>query len=84
MAFVCHDTSFNGFTTPECCFIPDTVEEVNDCRSPAVISFVKKKTQYLPGEKLLISLNKQRKKNKKNSDQSLDIDRLASSLSRIF
>ena len=84
MAFACHDTSFNGFTTPECCFIPDTVEEVplNDCNTYNN-SFVKKKTQYLPGEKLLISLNKQRKK---NSDQisSLDIDRLASSLSRIF
>ena len=82
MAFACHDTSFNGFTTPECCFIPDTVEELNDCNT---YNNSKKKTnQYLPGEKLLISLNKQRKKNKKNSDQSLDIDRLASSLSRIF
>jgi len=80
MAFACHDTSFNGFTTPECCFIPDTVEEVP---LNGVLMPVKKINQYLPGEKLLISLNKQRKK---NSDQisSLDIDRLASSLSRIF
>ena len=78
MAFACHDTSFNGFTTPECCFIPDTVEEVP---LNGVLMPVKKINQYLPGEKLLISLNKQRKK---NSDQTLDIDRLASSLSRIF
>ena len=36
--------------------------------------------EYLPGERLLIKLGKQRKKKK----QSLDVDRVAESLSRVL
>ena len=40
--------------------------------------------EYLPGERLLIKLAKQRKKEKGNKRVTLDIDRVSKSLSRII
>ena len=48
------------------------------------------KVKYLPGEKLLIKLGKERKKNrrtrekKNNHETGIDIDRLSNSLSRVL
>jgi len=48
------------------------------------------KVKYLPGEKLLIKLGKERKKNrrtrdkKNNHEAGIDIDRLSNSLSRVL
>ena len=41
-----------------------------------------KEAKYLPGEKLLIKLGKDRKKEKKNDN--IDVDRLSKSLSRVL
>ena len=41
-----------------------------------------KDAKYLPGEKLLIKLGKDRKKEKKNDN--IDVDRLSKSLSRVL
>ena len=40
--------------------------------------------EYLPGERLLIKLAKQRKKEKGNKRVTLDIDRVSKSLARII
>ena len=42
-----------------------------------------KEAKYLPGEKLLISLHKNRQKEKKKND-NIDVDRLSKSLSRVL
>ena len=42
-----------------------------------------KDAKYLPGEKLLISLHKNRQKEKKKKDD-VDIDRITKSLSRVL
>ena len=42
-----------------------------------------KEPQYLPGEKLLISLHKNRQKEKKKND-NIDVDRLSKSLNRVL
>ena len=42
-----------------------------------------KEAKYLPGEKLLISLHKNRQKEKKKNDE-IDVDRLSKSLSRVL
>ena len=49
---------------------------------PVAQSVVPKEAKYLPGEKLLIKLGKDRKKEKKNDN--IDVDRLSKSLSRVL
>jgi hypothetical protein len=47
----------------------------------------KGEVEYLPGERLLIKLGKQREKEKKNntaSNKSVDVDRITESLSRVL
>ena len=58
--------------------IPDSVKEEKKENNDV---------EYLPGERLLIQLHKQRKKVKKDEDKrenNLDIDRVTESLSRVF
>ena len=75
----CHTTQSNGFFNcqsyfqPEVCPISDPV--------PESIKIQKKNNvQYLPGEKLLIKLNKEKRKKKDN----IDIARITESLKRIL
>ena len=49
---------------------------------PVAQSVVPKEAKYLPGEKLLIKLGKDRKKEKKNDN--IDVDRLSKSLNRVL
>ena len=55
---------------------------------PVAQSVAPKDAKYLPGEKLLISLHRNRQKEKKKNDDVLDIskdvDRITKSLSRVL
>jgi hypothetical protein len=44
----------------------------------------KEPPKYLPGEKLLISLHKNRQKEKKKNDDEIDVLRITQSLSRVL
>ena len=86
MSFACHQDEGSGFFTASSYFNP--IEEEIQCplddNVPETIKAMKKKNNginYLPGEKLLIKLSKQRKKQKK---QSLDVERVTASLGRIL
>jgi hypothetical protein len=62
---------------PEICPLNDVVPEI------VKLSKSNNEVTYLPGEKLLIGLGKQRKK-KKEKKNNIDIDRLTESLSRVL
>ena len=72
----CHVEQSNGFFNcksyfqPEICPISDPVPE--DVK-------IQKKVKYLPGEKLLIKLNKVKKKK-----DNIDIERITKSLNRVI
>jgi len=80
----CHNQNSNGFFSASSYFNP--VEECPlDDNVPETIKIEQKKNNginYLPGEKLLIQLSKQRKKQKKQS--TLDVERVTASLGRIL
>jgi len=85
MSFACHQDEGSGFFTASSYFNP--IEEVCPLADsiPETIKAMKKKNNginYLPGEKLLIQLSKQRKKQKKQS--TLDVERVTASLGRIL
>ena len=75
----------NGFFTASSYFNP--VEECPlDDNVPEIVKAERKKNNginYLPGEKLLIQLSKQRKKQKKTKS-TLDVERVTASLGRIL
>jgi len=84
MSFVCHqdnDSNFFGCTS----FFTPVEEEVcplNDNEPESVKNMEKKNNSihFLPGEKLLIQLSKQKKKPPKD----IDVDRVAASLGKIL
>ena len=72
----CFDAS-SYFKQVEVCPLEDNI--------PEAVKLEKKKDNgvtYLPGERLLIQLNKQRKKKKKNNN--IDVARVTASLGRIL
>ena len=83
----CHNSDSNGFFSGASYFMP-VEEEVCPLEDniPEAIKIEKKKKDngitYLPGERLLIQLSKQRKKNKKNNN--IDVARVTASLGRIL
>lgn len=87
MSFACHQDEGSGFFTASSYFNP-VEEEVCPLADPIpeTIKAMRKKNNdihYLPGEKLLIQLSKQRKKQKKKHT-NLDVERVTASLGRIF
>jgi hypothetical protein len=61
---------------------PEIVQEADD---NSVIIRPTKRNKYLPGERLLMRLNKDKKTAEaKMEDKKIDIDRIANSLSRIL
>jgi hypothetical protein len=84
MAFFCHPEIENAFTcrssfTP---YVPPVEQISLQDHIPESVKEEKKKdggVEYLPGERLLIKIGKQRKKAPK-----LDVDRLSKSLSRVL
>ena len=85
MSFACHQDEGNGFFSASSYF--NSIEECPlDDPIPETIKAMKKKNNginYLPGEKLLIQLSKQRKKQKK-TQSNLDVERVTASLGRIL
>ena len=95
MSFVCHQdntlepSNFFGCTS---FFMPVEEQEVcplNDNVPESVKNMEKKNNgiHFLPGEKLLIQLSKQKKKLAEDlvlRDQNIDIDRVAASLGKIL
>ena len=82
----CHQDEGSGFFSASSHF--DPIEEICplDDPVPETIKAEKKKNNginYLPGEKLLIQLSKQRKKQKK-TQSNLDVERVTASLGRIL
>ena len=87
MSFACHQDEGNGFFSCNSYFMP-VQEEVCPLEDnvPETIKAEQKKNNginYLPGEKLLIQLSKQRKKQKK-TQSNLDVERVTASLGRIL
>ena len=87
----CHQDSGNHFFNCNSQFIPFQEENVCplDDPIPEAVKIDKKKNNgiaFLPGEKLLIQLSKQRKKQnlKKKSKSTLDVERVTTSLGRIL
>jgi len=82
MSFACHQNSgddFFGCTSyfmpvePEICPLEDNVPEIEKKKNNTI--------HYLPGEKLLIQLNKQKKKHTNNH---IDVERITASLGKIL
>ena len=69
-------TDFKPFVSP-IAFAPPVAQ------SNRYTEVAPKDAKYLPGEKLLISLHKNRQKEKKKNDE-IDVDRLSKSLSRVL
>ena len=87
----CHQDEGDGFFNCNSQFIPFQEEICPlDDPTPEAIKIEKKKNKginYLPGERLLIKLNKFEKRKKKNNGRkvnNLDVERVASSLGRIL
>ena len=83
----CHQNSGNGFFSAASYFMP-VQEEICPLEDPIPesVKIEQKKNNginYLPGEKLLIQLSKQRKKQKKKHT-NLDVERVTASLGRIL
>ena len=68
-------TDFKPFVSPIAFVAPVSQSNRNTEVAP-------KEAKYLPGEKLLIKLGKDRKKEKKNDN--IDVDRITKSLSRVL
>ena len=87
MSFACHQDSGNGFFTASSYFNPVEPEicPLEDVIPDTIKAEIKKNNgiNYLPGEKLLIQLSKQRKKQKK-TQSNLDVERVTASLGRIL
>jgi hypothetical protein len=82
----CHQDEGSGFFSASSYFNP--IEEICplDDPIPEAVKIERKKNNginYLPGEKLLIQLSKQRKKQKKKHT-NLDVERVTASLGRIL
>ena len=89
MSFACHQDEGNGFFSASSYF--NTVVEPEICpledNVPEAVKIERKKNNginYLPGEKLLIQLSKQRKKQNLKKQSNLDVERVTSSLGRIL
>jgi hypothetical protein len=73
----CHTEESNGFFNCQSYF----QQEICPLADPVPESVkIQKKNEYLPGEKLLIKLNKEKRKKKDN----IDIARITESLKRIL
>ena len=77
--FTCR-SSFTPFVPPPAMVslqdhIPDIVREERKKNNDI---------EYLPGEKLLLQLNKEKRKNKKKQGHNIDIDRIQESLNRVL
>jgi hypothetical protein len=84
----CHQDETNGFFLAHSTFIPQYTETrcVLDDPEPELVKQAKKQAQgiiYLPGEKLLIKLHKQRQKERSKKEVP-DIERITKSLSRVL
>jgi hypothetical protein len=84
----CHNQTSNGFFGCTSYFMP-VQEEVCPLEdsTPETIKLQEKKNNginYLPGEKLLIQLSKQRKKQNLKKQSNLDVERVTASLGRIL
>ena len=83
----CHNQNSNGFFGCTSYFTPVVEPEICPLADPIpeAVKIQRKKNNginYLPGEKLLIQLSKQRNKQKKQS--TLDVERVTASLGRIL
>ena len=82
----CHQDEGSGFFSAASYFMPVQEECPLDDPIPESVKIQRKKNNginYLPGEKLLIQLSKQRKKQKK-TQSNLDVGRVTASLGRIL
>ena len=66
-------SDFKPYVSPIALVYPNPTQEIK-----------KKEATYLPGEKLLISLHKNRQKEKKKKDDEIDVLRITQSLSRVL
>ena len=87
MSFACHLDEGSGFFSAASYFMPEQEEICPlDDPTPEAVKIERKKNNgitYLPGEKLLLQLSKQRKKQKK-TQSNLDVERVTASLGRIL
>jgi hypothetical protein len=87
MSFACHLDEGSGFFSASSYFNPVEPEICPlDDPTPEFVKIERKKNNgitYLPGEKLLLQLSKQRKKQKK-TQSNLDVERVTASLGRIL
>jgi hypothetical protein len=76
------DNNVRSIFTCRSISIPKVVISLADNIPESVKVEKKKGYEFLPGEKLLISLAKQKKKSKKKKD--IDVDRISKSMSRVL
>ena len=87
----CHTTTDNGFFLAQSYFIPARAEEPEFQEQPQdnehVIQYREEVKNYLPGERLLIQLDKDRRKKKKENrnkpNEALDLERLTNAINKI-
>ena len=89
MSFACHQDEGDGFFNCNSQFIPFQEICPLEDNVPEAIKIEKKKNNginYLPGERLLIKLNKEKRKKKNNGRKAnnLDVERITSSLGRML
>ena len=90
MAFHIHQDNVNDIFTCRSSFTPfvppPAMVSLQDHIPDIVREERKKKNdiEYLPGEKLLIKLNKEKRKNKKKQGHNIDIDRIQKRLTSVL
>jgi hypothetical protein len=90
MAFHIHQDNVNDIFTCRSSFTPfvppPAMVSLQD-HIPDIVREERKKNndiEYLPGEKLLIKLNKEKRKNKKKQGHNIDIDRIQKRLTSVL
>jgi hypothetical protein len=90
MAFHIHQDNVHDIFTCRSSFTPfvppPAMVSLQD-HIPDIVREERKKNndiEYLPGEKLLIKLNKEKRKNKKKQGHNIDVDRIQESLNRVL
>ena len=90
MAFHIHQDNVHDIFTCRSSFTPfvppPAMVSLQD-HIPDIVREERKKNndiEYLPGEKLLIKLNKEKRKNKKKQEHNIDIDRIQKRLTSVL
>jgi hypothetical protein len=81
----CHNLTDNGFFLAQSYFVPAKTQEEDNIQEQVPehsIRYREENKDFLPGERLLIQIDKERRK-KKKINKEIDVNKIIDSISRI-